>query len=322
MITVTADSANRLFLGACRAVMTHGAPASPRGLATLELLGAHLVLTDPRNRLVDLPPGRVLNPAFAVAETVWILSGSDDPWIFEYNRNLSRYADHGVLQGAYGPRMRSWHGREDQLDRVRRLLTQDPDSRQAVIQLFDPERDRSGFRDVPCTLGYRFFLREGRLHMHTTMRSQDAWLGLPYDLFAATVLQELLAGWLGADLGEYRHTIDSLHLYAEHQQAALELPGDPLPAAPMTPMEAPWEAFDDLLADVLLDQLPADAAVPWHDFAAVMASYRSWGNGRRASARLRAGQLPGPLTRALERWYQRLSSGVSTEAPTEAAAAQ
>jgi len=26
---------------------------------------------------------------------------------------------------------------------------------------------------VLCTLGYRFFLREDRLHMHTTMRSQD-----------------------------------------------------------------------------------------------------------------------------------------------------
>lgn len=320
MITVTADSANALFLGACRAIVTHGAPASPRGLATWEVLGAHLVLTDPRNRLVDLPPGRVLNPAFAVAETVWILSGSDDPWIFEYNRNLERYADHGVLQGAYGPRMRFWNGQQDQLDRVRRLLTRDPDSRQAVIQLFDPQRDRGGFKDVPCTLGYRFFLREGRLHMHTTMRSQDAWLGLPYDLFAATVLQELLAGWLGAGLGEYRHTIDSLHLYAEHHQGALTLPDDPPASEPLAPLAARWEDFDDVLAGVLLDQLHADAAEPWRDFAAVMASYRSWGRGQAEDARRRVEQAPGPLPRALERWYQRLSAPTSARAAAGEAA--
>jgi len=320
MITVYGGSANELFLGACRAVITHGQQVSPRGLETREALGAHLVLADPRNRLVDLPPGRVLNPAFAVAEAVWILSGSDDPWIFDYNRNLAQYADQGVLQGAYGPRMRSWHGRVDQLDQVRRLLHQDPDSRQGVIQLFDPERDRQGFRDVPCTLGYRFFLRDSRLHMHTTMRSQDVWLGLPYDLFAATLLQELLAGWLGAGLGEYRHTVDSLHLYARDAQAALALPSD-LPAPePMAALDAAWDGFDDLLARVLLDDLPPDAAEPWRAFAAVMASYRSWGRGQFADALGRAEQAPGLLGRALERWYLRLSERIPTSASDRGAA--
>ena len=49
--------------------------------------------------------------------------------------------------------------------------------------------------------------------MHTTMRSQDLWLGFCYDIFTATVLQELLAGWLGAGLGRYGLCVDSLHLY-------------------------------------------------------------------------------------------------------------
>jgi hypothetical protein len=53
---------------------------------------------------------------------------------------------------------------------------------------------------VPCTLGYRSFVRDGRLHMYTTMRSQHLWLGLPYDIFATTLLQELLAGWLGVEM--------------------------------------------------------------------------------------------------------------------------
>jgi thymidylate synthase len=78
-----------------------------------------------------------------------------------------------------------------------------------------PARDLTDQRDIPCTLGYRFYVRDTRLHMHTTMRSQDTWLGLPYDLFATTTVMELMAGWLDVDLGGYHHHVDSLHLYVE-----------------------------------------------------------------------------------------------------------
>ncbi len=308
MIVLTASSANELFAAACRAVCRDGTAVSPRGMTTTEILGAHLCLTEPRHRLVDLPPARVINPAFAVAEALWILSGSDEPWIFDYNRALTRYTDDGRLQGAYGPRMRRWGGRIDQVDHVRRLLARDPDSRQGVIQLFDPERDNRGHRDVPCTLGYRFFLRSGRLHMHTTMRSQDLWLGFPYDIFAATLLQELMAGWLGVALGEYHHHVDSLHLYAQHLPDALTLPTltDPSPAMPDTGVG--WDDLPAMLSEVIAGRAPATAGHTWQMFAAVMAGYRDWVGGDRDRARAAASTTPGVLGRALERWYDHLVS--------------
>ncbi len=308
MIILTGDSANDLYVAACRAVHRDGVTVSPRGMATTELMDVHLRLTDPRRRLVDLPPARVINPAFAVAEALWILSGSDDPWIFQYNRALTRYTDDGRLQGAYGPRMRRWHGRVDQLDQVRRLLTRDPDSRQAVIQLFDPERDTRGYRDVPCTLGYRFFLRGGWLHMHTTMRSQDLWLGFPYDIFAATLLQELLAGWLDVEVGDYHHHIDSLHLYTKHEQGAARLPAHPDPSPPMPPLSVEWDSLSGLLSDVIAGCAPLSAGPGWTTFAAVMASYRAWIDGDRKQARASAAATPGELGRALERWYDHLTA--------------
>jgi|SRR5215470_3528645 len=307
MISLTAGSANELYVAACQAVRRAGTMVSPRGMATNEVLGAYLCLTDPRRRLVDLSPVRVINPAFAVAETVWILSGSDDPWIFQYNRALTRYTDGGRLQGAYGPRMRCWRGRVDQLDQVRRILTRDPDSRRAVIQLFDPERDTCGHRDVPCTLSYRFFLRGGRLQMHTTMRSQDLWLGFPYDLFAATTLQELLAGWLGAELGEYHHFVDSLHLYDQHTDAAASLPTDPRPSPQLPPIGVAWEGLSELLAEVLAGRVPSHAGPVWATFTAVLASYRVWTRGECEQARASATAVPGELGRAMDRWYDRLA---------------
>lgn len=232
----------------------------------------------------------------------------DDPWIYQYNRALTRYTDHGRLQGAYGPRMRHWRGRVDQLDQVRRLLARDPDSRQGVIQLFDPERDTRGNRDVPCTLGYRFFVRGGRLHMHTTMRSQDLWLGFPYDVFFATLLQELTAGWLGVELGEYHHHVDSLHLYAKHEQAAAGLPDTAEPSPQMPAIGVEWDHLSGLLSEVIGGRAPLKAEAVWTTFAAMMASYRAWTDDDREQARASAAAIPGELGRALERWYEHLSN--------------
>jgi thymidylate synthase len=281
-------------------------------MATVEVLGAHLCLTEPRRRFVDVPPVRVLNPAFAVAETLWILSGSDDPWIFEFNGRLARYADDGLLRGAYGPRMRAWRGEVDQLDRVRTLLSRDPDSRQAVIQLFDPGRDWNGYRDVPCTLGYRFFIRDRRLHMHTTMRSQDLWLGFPYDVFAATLLQELLAGWLGVDLGAYHHHVDSLHLYEKDVVAARALPVDAPHTRPMDPTGMPWSDMPELLRTVIDGEPATGLERPWDEFATVLASYRAWKRGDLPRACAIAQSVDGELSAALTRWYDHLTQARKT----------
>lgn len=48
------------------------------------------------------------------------------------------------------------------------------------------------------------------------MRSNDAYLGLPHDIFAFTMLQEIIASALQADLGTYNHSVGSLHLYENH----------------------------------------------------------------------------------------------------------
>jgi thymidylate synthase len=307
MLVLSAASASELFSVACAAVLRDGAPVAPRGLATREILGVNLCLTEPRRRLVDLPPVRMLNVAFAAAETVWILSGSDERWIHQYNRRLAQYADNGHLAGAYRPRLRRWGGTVDQLDQVRRLLAADPDSRRAVIQLFDPGRDLPGGKDVPCTLGWRFYLRAGRLHMHSTMRSQDLWLGFCYDVFAATVLQELLAGWLRVEVGEYHHHVDSLHLYATDWDSAASVPGSVPPGSAMAPLGVvDWAGLDGLLRRVIGGRQVAEPG--WRELAAVMGSYRAWRAGRRDEARLGAQPDEGVLPAALGRWYDRLDS--------------
>ncbi|MDQ7903510.1 thymidylate synthase [Phytohabitans sp. ZYX-F-186] len=85
--------------------------------------------------------------------------------------------------------------------------------------------------------------------MHTTVRSNDIWLALPYDLFTATLLHELMAGWLGVELGAYHHHVDSPHLYAKHTDAAA-LPTQPSPA--MAALAAPHDRLTDFHSDSVL----------------------------------------------------------------------
>jgi thymidylate synthase len=317
MIVLARESANGLYIAACHEILRIGQQVAPRGMATKEVLGAHLCLTNPRRRYVAVPPARLLNPAFAVAEALWILSGSDDPWIFTFNRSLAQYADGGRLRGAYGPRMRGWRGELDQLAYVRELLQRDPDSRQAVIQLYDPQVDTRGHRDVPCTLNYRFFLRRGCLDMHTTMRSNDVWLGLPYDLFTATVLQELMAGWLGVELGAYHHHVDSLHLYQQHWLSAADVAASTVTESAVMPvLSAPADGLTGFLTAVVTGTAPPGADPAWHGIARLLASYRHWGAGDRSIARSLALDVEGDLGLHLRRWYDHIAArGIAASIP-------
>jgi thymidylate synthase len=302
MTHLTADSMAELFAGAVTLAKS-GEKVSPRGMATREVRDVHLMLAQPRARLLYAPPARILNPAFAVAETVWHLSGSDAPWIFDYNERLRQYADDGILLGAYGPRMRNWAGRVDQLANVVEVLKGDRDSRRALIQLYDPAQDAAGHKDVPCTLGFRFHLRAGHLHMTTMMRGQDVWIGMPYDVFFYTVLHELVAGWLDAELGEFHLSVGSLHIYEDHVEQAEELTS--LVASPvMSDLRTPWQGFEELLYQVEARDVTGHPG--WDDMAETLRSYRLWKDRQRNAARRAAEGIDGPLGQALTGWYGEL----------------
>jgi thymidylate synthase len=304
MRVVEGTTVDELFTRAIGLILEEGKPCAPRGIATREIYPVTLSLRNPRARVLRVG-GRTINPAFAVAETLWILSGTDEPWIFDFNARLRNYADDGRLAGAYGPRLRAFGSRIDQLAGARSKLVEDPDTRQAVIQILDPATVRPGHRDVPCTLSYRFLLRDKRLTAFCTMRSQDAWLGLPYDVFVGTVIQELMASWVGAEVGEYHHTVDSLHLYESDLSAARAIVTSSAAPREMQPLSCPWHELDRVVSDAIGNRLPPD-----HSFAPLMLameSYRQWKSGRRDITTTMVSMVGGPLQDALERWYRSIA---------------
>ena len=180
---------------------------------TLELLGVALRISNPRARL-----SRSENrgkPFSALGELLWYLSGSNDlSFIKEYLPLYQNDADDdGTVHGGYGPRLFAMRGTINQIASVIDLLQRKPSSRRAVIQLFNAEDISSEHKEVPCTTTMQFFQRDGRLHMAVTLRSNDAYKGVPHDVFCFTMLQEMIACQLGVELGEYYQYVGSMHAY-------------------------------------------------------------------------------------------------------------
>lgn len=196
-----------------------GSWQNSRAGKTTELLHTALCIRNPRQRWVS-SRNPVLNPAFAFAEVVWILQGKNDSKFLNYfNRSLPKYAGTGeVYDGAYGHRLRNHFG-IDQIERAYNVLRENPDSRQVILQIWDVSSDLPNddgvakSTDVPCNVCSLLKVRSGKLEWLQIMRSNDVFIGLPYNIIQFTTLHELMASWLGLELGHYHHISDSLHIY-------------------------------------------------------------------------------------------------------------
>lgn len=201
---------------------------SPRGMPIREHRHVWYRLEDTR-RCAAWLPGRKLSYPFMVAEFLWIFCGRDDlEMIGTYCKEIHKFSDDGrTLFGAYGPR---WRG---QIGAVVENLRRDPDSRQGVVSIWRPQALAAGeydpsdasvatvpSKDVPCTLSMQYLIRNKKLEAGVVMRSSDAWLGLPYDIFNFSMLQRAVAEELGVQAGSLTMYIGSSHLYERNLEAA------------------------------------------------------------------------------------------------------
>lgn len=220
---IQADNATTLYLAVLNHLLDRGQKVTPRGMSTLEERGASIVLSNPRRCVIDITE-RKLNYHFMVAEWWWIAAGDNRvESISHYCSEIAKFSDDGqIFFGAYGPR---WRG---QIGRVVENLRGDVDSRQAVVTIFRPglydfQHRPVLTRDVPCTISMQYLIREDKLETIVTMRSWDAFLGFPYDIFNFSRLGAMVAGAIGIEQGPVMVTAGSLHLYERNFEKASEL---------------------------------------------------------------------------------------------------
>lgn len=160
--------------------LNSGSLVESRAGPTLELLD-HNSKFD-MNTPICYSPDRKLSYRFMAAEAYWITSGSqlvED--IAPYNQHIAQFSDDGyIFNGAYGPPF------YEQLNYVVETLIKDKSSRQAVMTIWRPNPPST--KDYPCTVSLMFFIRDNILHTKVTMRSQDLFLGQPYDFFNFSIM--------------------------------------------------------------------------------------------------------------------------------------
>lgn len=102
------------------------------------------------------------------------------------------------------------------LDAIIQELRRNPDSRQAWLPIFH-EYDldfMGGTKRIPCSLGYGFMEREGKLNLTYIQRSADAVAHFGNDIYLAWRMMNFVARQLGVEPGVLTHHIFSLHSYA------------------------------------------------------------------------------------------------------------
>ena len=181
---------------------------------TKALFNVGFYITDPKDRKI-INRERKWNEDYAEAEWQWYLSG--DASIHKLGdiygkipEIWKRMADHnGHVNSNYGYQ---WE-RNRQLDNVVELLSENPDTRQACVSIYDGKEISEYAFDTPCTYAIQFTIVNNKLDMCVTMRSNDLWYGFCNDQYQFSKLQETVSERLEIETGVYYHFAHNMHLY-------------------------------------------------------------------------------------------------------------
>lgn len=198
----------------------------PRGLETRELVNARIILKDPTLSVINLV-SRNIDMKYLAGELAFYLSGSNNlSFIKHYSSFWEKISDDGLtVNSAYGKRLfMDQHNGQSQYSYALAQLINDKDTRKAVMFISGPDMSLIGSSDNVCTNELQFMIRDNKLHMFTTMRSNDIWFGLTYDVVFFTFIQRLVLVTLKhtyptLELGEYIHDARSLHVYSRNYDA-------------------------------------------------------------------------------------------------------
>lgn len=143
--------------------------------------------------------------------------GSDqEVFDYTYNERMSKlvyYESPSVIKDN-----RQW---DTHLNHIIDLLKDDPDTRKAVLSIYDTTIDAYHFwgdMRIPCSMYYDFLIRENpkgekQLNLCYHQRSCDYATFFGSDVYLAWRLMEYVAEKVGVKPGYLFHTIDSLHVY-------------------------------------------------------------------------------------------------------------
>lgn len=190
-----------------------------------------------------------------IHELLWFLSGDTNVKYLQDNGVTiwNEWADeNGDLGPVYGKMWREWPNARierktvildgieqeiqmvvedrpiDQITAVVEELKRNPDSRRLIVSGWNPsllpdpaispmENATLGRQALPpCHTMWQLYVQDGKLSCQLYARSQDAFLGTPYNITSYSLLTMMIAQVVGLGVGEYIHTVGDAHIYVNH----------------------------------------------------------------------------------------------------------
>lgn len=191
---------------------------------------------------------------------VWDANANENPaWLANPHRK-----GEDDLGPIYGAQWRSFGG-VDQIERCLQMIRKQPDSRQILLTAWNPTvLDQIAL--PACHVLYQFHPSErtGLMDMSMYMRSNDLFLGAPFNIAEGAALLSLMCHLTGYQPRLLNYHIADAHVYVSHLDAVQQQLG-------RTPRPLPTLSIDPHVADINLVR-PADfSLVGYHPHAPLTA---------------------------------------------------
>ena len=178
--------------------------------------------SEDERRLAELLYGKPRSELIG-KKTIWTDNADNQGVALGYENN-DLIKDLGPV---YGSQWRDWYNFQtdthyDQITGLIYSLKQNPDSRRHILSAWNVgELDQMAL--PPCHYSSEFNVANGKLSCKLNMRSNDLFLGNPFNVAGYALLTHLLARECGFEVGELICSIGDAHIYTNHIEQVKEL---------------------------------------------------------------------------------------------------
>jgi thymidylate synthase len=219
--------------------------------------------------------------AKAIEEMAWFFSGDSkcpDNLLSWWDGQLD---DAGRYCAGYSEQFRAFTGVNynyvivewfDQIAFVLDALKSNPNSRRIVLTSWNPHdmaviTKINANPNTPTTCHTtiaQFFVRNGKLHMSSYMRSADMLLGAPHNWVQSWAMLLYFAHWAKLEVGSMRWIFGDAHIYDEpsHMQAAREILACGVNEVDVVLKYAPSVGWTDAIPEFKASDFVIEGAVP------------------------------------------------------------
>jgi thymidylate synthase len=245
------------YLNLCSKILNNGNKRIDRTeIGTISLFGQHMSFNI--SETIPLFTTKRMAWKHCIEELLWFLRGDTNVKILQkkgikiWDGNTSRefldthglsHYQQGILGPGYGWQWRFFNakysqtfsdtsiidtskiGGIDQIDNVLNELKNNPFSRRIIVSAWNPSQ-LNQMALPPCHMVFQFYVEEinGEKHLncHLFQRSQDEFLGCPFNVFSYSVLTYIIALKCDMKPGKFVCSVTDAHIYLNHTEAINE----------------------------------------------------------------------------------------------------